>query len=76
MSEDPQGFLFQIVIVLLAVLGGFRFRHWAVARRDRVPRYSETVETILCWGVYSLFVSFCVFWGRNWWFEYQQLGLH
>ncbi len=75
MSEDPQAFLFQIVIVLLAVLGGFRFRRWAVEGRTRVPRYSHTVETILCWGIYSVFVSFCVFWGSNWWFEYQRLAL-
>ena len=76
MSEDPQVFLLQLVFVLLAALGGFRFRRWAVAGRTRVPRYSKTVETIVCWGIYGAFVSFCVFWGSNWWFEFQQLGAY
>ncbi len=75
MSSDPQAFLLQVVVILLCILGGFRFRRWAVTGRDRVPRYSETVETVLCWGIYSVFVSFCVFWGRHWLFEFQQLGL-
>ncbi|MCP4038704.1 MAG: hypothetical protein GY733_17320 [bacterium] len=75
MSEDPQYFLLQIVFVLVCTLGGFRFRRWAVAGRERVPRFSRTVETVVCWSIYSLLVSFCVFWGRNWLFEYQQLGL-
>lgn len=75
MSEDPQAFLLQIVFALLAVLGGFRFRRWAVAGRPRRPRFSKTTETIVCWGLYSLFVSFCVFWGSNWWFEYRQLAI-
>ena len=73
MSEDPQAFLIQLAIVLVAVAGGFRFRRWAVAGRARVPRYSQTVETIVCWGLYGAGVSFCVFIGSNWWFEYQQL---
>lgn len=75
MSEDPQGFLLQIVLVLICMLGGFRFREWAVSGRERVARFSPTVETILCWSIYSLVVSFCVFWGRNWVYEYQQLAM-
>ena len=75
MSDDPHGFLLQIAVVLICTLGGFRFRHWAVEGRDRVPRYSPTVETIVCWSIYSVLVSFCVFWGRHWLFEYQQLTL-
>lgn len=75
MSADPQGVLLQIVVLLLSILGGFRFRRWAVTGRERVPRFSQTAETILCWGIYSMLVSFCVFWGRHWYFEYQQLGL-
>ncbi|MCP4035744.1 MAG: hypothetical protein GY944_12655 [bacterium] len=74
MSEDPQAFLLQVVVILLCVLGGFRFRRWAVNGRPRIPRYSETVETILCWSIYSVFISFCVFWGRNCLYEYQQLA--
>lgn len=74
MSEDPQGFLLQVVIVLICTLGGSRFRRWAVTGRSRVPRFSQTVETIVCWGIYSLVVSFCVFWGSHWVFEYQQLS--
>ena len=58
MSEDPQGFLLQVVFVLICTLGGFRFRRWAVTGRSRVPRFSQTVETIVCWGVYGAFVSF------------------
>ena len=73
MSAEPQIFLIQFAIVVFAVLGGFRFRRWAVAGRTRVPRYSPTVETIACWAVYGAFVAFCVFWGSHWWFEYQQL---
>ena len=76
MSEDPQGFLLQIVLVLICTLGGFRFRRWALSGRERVPRFSRNVETILCWGIYSVVISFCVFWGRHWLVEYQQLGLH
>lgn len=75
MSEDPQGVLVQLVFALLCTLGGFRFRRWAVEGRERVARFSQTVETIVCWGIYSVFVSFCVFWGRHWLFEYQQLAL-
>ena len=53
MSEDPQAFLLQVVVALICVLGGFRFRRWAVAGRDRIPRFSQTMETIVCWSVYS-----------------------
>jgi hypothetical protein len=56
-------------------LGGFRFRRWAVTGRSRVPRFSQTVETIVCWGVYGAFVSFFVFWGSHWIFEYQQISI-
>ena len=75
MSEDPQGFLLPVVLVLSCCLGGFRFRRWAVSGRSRVARFSPTVETIVCWGVYSVFASFCMFWGSHWIFEYQQLSL-
>jgi hypothetical protein len=75
MSEDPQAFLLQVVVALICVLGGFRFRRWAVAGRDRIPRFSQTMETIVCWSVYSLLVSFCVFWGSHWLFDYNQLPI-
>lgn len=75
MSEDPQGFLLQVVFVLICTLGGFRFRRWAVTGRSRVPRFSQTVETIVCWGVYGAFVCFFVFWGSHWIFGYQQISI-
>ena len=68
------GWICNFTIVLICTLGGFRFRRWAVTGRSRVPRFSQTVETIVCWGIYSLVVSFCVFWGSHWVFEYQQLS--
>jgi hypothetical protein len=39
------------------VLGGLRFRRWAVEDRPGIPRYSANVETIMLWLIYSLGVS-------------------
>lgn len=45
---------------LLFVLGGLRFRRWAVEDRPGIPRYSQRVETIILWLVYSGGVSLCI----------------
>lgn len=66
---------FEIGVAAICTLGGFRFRRWAVEGRDRIPRYPETIETIICWSIYSVVVSFFVFWGRNTVFEFHSLGL-
>ena len=42
------------------VLGGARFRHWAVAGRVGKPRFPQTIETVLLWVVYSLSISFVI----------------
>ena len=39
------------------VVGGVRFRRWAVDDRWGVPRYSRTLETMLLWLLYSGFVA-------------------
>lgn len=44
----------------LYVLGGIRFRRWAVADRWGVPRFSHSVETVLLWLVYSTVVSIAI----------------
>ena len=49
----------------LYVMGGIRFRRWAVADRWGVPRYSESVETILLWMVYSGAVSVAIVLARQ-----------
>ncbi|MFO0689631.1 MAG: hypothetical protein U0900_13065 [Myxococcota bacterium] len=42
------------------VLGGIRFRRWAVEDRAGVPRYSTRVETIFLWLLYSGVVSISI----------------
>ena len=42
---------------LLYVLGGLRFRRWAVDDRPGIPRFSSHVETIVLWLLYSGVVS-------------------
>ena len=44
----------------LFVLGGLRFRRWAVEDRPGIPRYSENTETIMLWLIYSFGVSLCI----------------
>ncbi|MEM9174859.1 MAG: hypothetical protein AAGC67_06465 [Myxococcota bacterium] len=44
----------------LYVFGGIRFRRWAVADRWGVPRYPQSVETVLLWLVYSGVVSIAI----------------
>ena len=44
----------------LYVVGGVRFRRWAVDGRPGVPRFSPSVETILLWLVYSGVLSIAV----------------
>lgn len=42
---------------LLFVFGGLRFRHWAIDGRSGIPRFSNKVETVLLWLLYSGAVS-------------------
>lgn len=42
---------------LLYVVGGIRFRRWAIDDRWGVPRFSRATETVLLWLVYSGAVS-------------------
>lgn len=44
----------------LYVVGGLRFRRWAVDDRPGVPRYPQPVETIFLWLVYSAVLSFAI----------------
>ncbi len=74
-AAEPFVFLFELVVASICTLGGFRFRRWAVEGRERVPRFSYTLETIICWCIYSVVVAFFVFWGRNSIFAYQNLGV-
>ncbi len=43
--------------LVLYVVGGMRFRTWAIDDRTGVPRYPRGVETVLLWLVYSGVVS-------------------
>lgn len=45
---------------LLFVLGGVRFRAWAVDERPGIPRYPRAIETVLLWLVYSSVVSVAI----------------
>lgn len=49
----------------LYVLGGIRFRRWAVDDRWGVPRFSQSVETVLLWLLYSAAVSIAVIVARQ-----------
>jgi len=42
------------------VLGGLRFRRWVVEDRPGVPRYSQHLETIYLWLIYSGTVSIAI----------------
>jgi hypothetical protein len=44
----------------LYVLGGIRFRRWAVDDRWGVPRFSHSVETVLLWLLYSAGVALAI----------------
>lgn len=45
------------ICALLFVIGGLRFRRWAIDDRPGIPRFSNQVETIILWLVYSGAVS-------------------
>ena len=45
---------------VLYVVGGLRFREWAVDERPGIPRYPRAVETVLLWLVYSTVVSVAI----------------
>ena len=42
---------------LLFVAGGVRFRRWTTDDRPGIPRYSQPVETLILWLVYSGAIS-------------------
>ena len=45
---------------LLYIMGGIRFRRWAVDDRSGIPRFSSATETIVLWLLYSGAVSFAI----------------
>ena len=49
----------------LYVMGGIRFRRWVVADRWGVPRYSQSVETVVLWLLYSTAVSVAIIVARQ-----------
>jgi hypothetical protein len=51
---------FAALSLALYVVGGFRFRRWAVEGRPGVPRFSPQVETILLWLLYSSAIAVAV----------------
>lgn len=57
---DLQAALLLATGSLLFVLGGMRFRRWAVDDRPGIPRFSSHVETIVLWLLYSGVVSFAI----------------
>jgi len=46
--------------VVLYIVGGIRFRRWAIEDRPGIPRYSPNVETIMLWLVYSVGISITI----------------
>ena len=63
MPIEPTPFWSAITLSLGAVLyvmGGIRFRRWAVDDRWGVPRFSQTTETVLLWLLYSGVVSIAI----------------
>ena len=46
-----------LVGALCFVMGGLRFRRWAVEGRVGVPRFPDVVETVLIWLVYSALIA-------------------
>jgi len=42
------------------VLGGLRFRRWVVEDRPGAPRYSQHLETIYLWLIYSGTLSLAI----------------
>lgn len=45
---------------VLYIVGGIRFRRWAVEDRAGIPRYSPNVETIMLWLIYSAGLSIII----------------
>ena len=63
MSFEPASLWAWILLSIglpLFVLGGLRFRGWAVEGRPGVPRYSRHLETIFLWLVYSGSISITI----------------
>jgi hypothetical protein len=50
----------QLVGGLCFVLGGLRFRSWAVEDRAGIPRFPSHVETVLLWLVYSVSIAIVI----------------
>ena len=46
--------------LLLYILGGLRFRRWAVEDRAGIPRFSNHVETVILWLIYSVGLSIAI----------------
>ncbi|HEB89403.1 MAG TPA: hypothetical protein ENI85_07515 [Deltaproteobacteria bacterium] len=46
--------------LVLYVVGGLRFRRWAVEDRPGIPRFSNHVETIILWMLYSAGLSIAI----------------
>ena len=42
------------------IIGGVRFRRWAVEDRAGIPRYPVHVETVLLWLIYSVVISIAI----------------
>ena len=51
--------------LLAFVLGGLRFRGWAVEGRSGIPRFSRHTETVVLWLAYSGAIGFVTFWVRQ-----------
>lgn len=45
---------------VLYIVGGLRFRRWAVDERPGIPRYPRSIETVLLWLVYSGVLSVAI----------------
>ena len=52
--------LVSAVGTVLYIMGGVRFRRWAVEDRAGIPRYSPNVETVMLWLVYSVGISIVI----------------
>jgi len=60
MIVESSALLLSAMGLVLYVVGGVRFRRWAVEDRPGIPRYSANVETIMLWLVYSVGISIMI----------------
>ncbi len=54
------GALALVVAAVGFVVGGIRFRRWALEGRIGTPRFPAHVETVLVWLVYSVGVALVI----------------